>query len=239
MVSDNSVPSLFDAPAAFRITTKNSAPSVKPPNSGVPEAPTSPYYNVSRFDATLRASMQDRRLSRLDLNPPGPEPEHNSGQVETILNGAPFGAYELLLADNELTRPQPDPALAGPFFYEDEEHTFFVEPKLTEATPRDWDSWAIDPSRHLAEEAGRLPPGTPVESAVPDINVERAGPISALARFALTPRTDWVTSAENVVRFDGTPIGRRGGFDAGRVDVGARSAGIAAGNGHLPIPDLG
>ena len=221
----------FQTPAAFRLATKNSPPAVVPADSPVPAAPASPYHGPWDFDATRRAARRDPRLTRPDPDAPGHGKAHDSGQkLATILDAAPFGDYELLLANHELTQPPPDPALAAPFFYEDAQHTFFVEPRLSERTVAEWVDWTLDPSRRYSVDGSDGPPGPPVEAAVPDLHVEVAS-ISPLARFAVAARTDWVTAPESAITFDGAVITRYGGEERAR----ALAADVVSGNGHLPI----
>ncbi len=103
---------------------------------------------------------------------------------------------------------------AAPFFYQDGQHTFYIEPTLTETiTP--WTETQFPAAARLgvaADSDGQLEQ-IAVEAHVPAISSALPPDLHALARFKLLPRQDWLTETGNMVRFDGQPVGESGGLD--------------------------
>ena len=107
--------------------------------------------------------------------------------------------------------------LVNPFFYQDEQHTFFVEPTPTETTVTDWEEWVISSiPRHKAmwetlvvEERSAIP----VEKYVPVIKSSLPYPIDPVAHLRIESKIDWVTDPATVLRFDDHFIGQEGGID--------------------------
>jgi hypothetical protein len=197
---------------AFRLATKNSPPVVEDIANGMP--PVNPYGSAFEHDATLRASL--RYALAFDFV------ADDRSVRRQILGTAPFGDYRLLLSDNRTSLPKPEPAVVSPFFYQDEFHTFFVEPDLVEHSFLKWDGWGVD-GVHV--DTGRLPDDyIELESMVPDIPRDPRDPrIDPHAKYSFTTRSDWVTNPGNVVTFDGVSIGREGSAPRDRGgDDGAR-----------------
>jgi hypothetical protein len=102
--------------------------------------------------------------------------------------------------------------LDNPFFYQDELHSFFVEPTLTETTITEWQYWAIP---YDLQRAVRVTPNDlenlyveatiPVKSGAPPL--PRPDPE---ARFKIKPIGDWVTHPSTVMVFDNRLIGQQG-----------------------------
>jgi hypothetical protein len=98
-----------------------------------------------------------------DSNDPvyGPPPQ-------TILDTSPYGTYRLLFSDNRLaSAPSSTAPLRGPFFYEDNCHTFFVRPRLTEKAISEFTGWAYED----IEPRAKVGPLTPVLAEAPQIEI--------------------------------------------------------------------
>jgi hypothetical protein len=188
-----------DFSARFRLASKHSPPTVESTDELhgplAPEWlwPPSDLYNALSYDATLR-------------HPGGSDFLYSLKSGATIVTGVP-SAYDLLLADNKLTVPQPDPGPLGPFFYQDERHTFFIRPAITGGTVADSNGWVLEPSRTIPAAA---PDAPAVEAAVPDLHVEPPEPIDPLARFAIRTGSDWLTDSDTRIAFDNVVVGREG-----------------------------
>jgi hypothetical protein len=143
-----------------------------------------------------------------------------------IIKTAP-SAFELLLTDNQLDT-------LGPFFYEDEQNTFFVQPELTEKSVSKWDEWAIPPAGRVAPQATDRVEARVVMAAVPDIHIEPSGSIDPRARYEVNTPIDWVTHPDNVVQFGDTYVGREGGLSRGSAAQNGSPWPRVSGNGRLP-----
>lgn len=98
------------------------------------------------------------------------------------------------------------------FFYQDEQHTFFVEPTLTETTVTNWDGWIMGVFQDGAVWDFGDMDTLPVQVNVPATRVPLPDPIDAVAYFKILKREDWVTDPSTVLRFDDRFIGQEGGL---------------------------
>lgn len=223
----------FQTPAAFRIASKNSPPTVvSQSDTSVPLPPHSPYGAPPHFDSTLRVSDSSQLvLYQLVSTPQGGGTFSLSTDEQMIIKKAP-SAFELLLTDDQLDA-------LGPFFYEDEQNTFFVQPELAEKSVSQWEEWAIPPpGRSALAESG--PADTlPLAAAVPDLHIEGIAPIDPRARYEVKTPNDWVTHPDNVVQFGDTQIGREGGLSRAPAAPNGPPSRPVSGNGHLPIQNAG
>lgn len=112
--------------------------------------------------------------------------------------------------------------LISPFFYQDNQHAFYVEPTLTEATIDQWEEWVI--STPLPE------PGfdrddwwteVPIFAEVPI--AEPSFAVDPLAHFGFQLKRDWVTDPATFLRFDERLIDRTGGVDFAVLPAGNRA----------------
>jgi hypothetical protein len=113
-------------------------------------------------------------------------------------------------------------SLISPAFYQDDRHTFFIEPILVETTVGDWDDWIIPPllaDPKLNEDqywveipldygAPMMKPPVPIDPSDPDPRV--VNPIDPTSRFSIRTPNDWVTNPTTTIRFDGILIGQGG-----------------------------
>jgi hypothetical protein len=99
-----------------------------------------------------------------------------------------------------------------PFFYQDEQHSFLVEPTLTEKTIIEWDDWVI----HVPQDSIRIDPKI-LEDLPIEVNTPAKIPFppepDPEARFRIKDMKDWVTDPLTVLVFDDRFIGKEGGLD--------------------------
>ena len=140
--------------------------------------------------------------------------------------GSPTG-FQLLTC----THPAPLPnaeiaALNAPFFYEDAEAVFFVEPTLVEKSVSEWQSWGVPwvpPTKVQGGDrvfvAERLIAHHPEKRIVPEPLFDPLGPV---AGQAVTPQTDWVTHPAASISFNGQNVGRTGSLSSSPIASGVR-----------------
>ena len=131
---------------------------------------------------------------------------------KTIL-GDSIDAFSLLLERNSSGLANP---LEEAFFYQNDHHTFFVEPAFTETLLDPSDVWAVAPLTPNPQakldswwddfpvyaEADRGPPPSSEASELDAIDPE--------VLYRIRPRPDWVTDANTVLKFDDCLIGATG-----------------------------
>ncbi|MGA9773951.1 MAG: neuraminidase-like domain-containing protein [Blastocatellia bacterium] len=173
-------PAFIDS--AFRVVSKNSQPVIEPG-----EAPQEPPYPTGRKEATRYMSSNALRVTV----PPAPKDILQQG-----------GDFSLLMCSNPSA-----PELKRQFFYEDNQHTFFVEPALKEITTAQWNGWGIsvvglaDAWRQDVSMQPQVPVfGSPI-------------PPDPLASFMFQPAVDWATNPATVFQFNGQPVGQGGGLE--------------------------
>jgi hypothetical protein len=117
-----------------------------------------------------------------------------------------------------------DPSIyASPFFYADEDHTFFVEPTVTETTIADYDGYGVAMPAPSVNVAGKpfwdglaLEPSVPWHDPRPAVSDPRwTDPTDPVARYRLKAGGDWLTDPATVLGFAGTYVGEHG--DVARV----------------------
>jgi hypothetical protein len=157
-----------------------------------------------------------------------------------LLLGGLFGGimseefrYTLLPCDNRLNLGVPDEAYEGaekpnevkialenslseteslikPVFFQDDTHTFFVEPDVVERTVEDWQTW-LEPTQPSGqyEEPDWIPwLEEHVHIYFPE--VWPVGPIPPVDPWVLPQKLDWLVNPATVIRFDDQPIGALG-----------------------------
>jgi hypothetical protein len=121
--------------------------------------------------------------------------------------------------------------LSQPYFYQDDRHTFFVEPSVTETSFAHSETFTDDPPSGgggtggggggtggggggTGGSGGGSGGGHPMSAPAPR-------PEQRLALFTMHPDRDWLTGSEVTVRYGTTAIGRSGPVDTAALDVSA------------------
>jgi len=131
--------------------------------------------------------------------------------------------------------------LSSPFFYQDSENTFFVEPSLTETTIDRWEEWVIpNPGVTHHWDDMYILDNIPLEPHVPiDPKVIASIPpieIDPRARYSFERKYDWATHPATVLTFEDHLIGQAGGLAISAHEVGgirevAVTSSVLAGSG--------
>lgn len=237
---------------AFYLAGRNSIPK-KATFSGSPANP----YSASTVNATQYAGSGRFKVtfnSKITTGQSGSSP---SPETPSILdqNG---GSYTILPCDNNITLGAPDVAsiaasdpaavkaaiesglaeiasLMKPLFYQDNRHTLFVEPNVTERTVEEWQEWV---TRTPQPEPGWIDPDwwkeIPVKPEIPwKWPLPTPGdppwfdPIDPASLVKVKPGEDWLVNPATGLLFDGELVGPGGRLDATilpATDVGAALA---------------
>lgn len=125
--------------------------------------------------------------------------------------------------------------LTHPFFYQDRENTFFVEPTMTETTIDEWDWWVVPypwPYAHLNSEQWwndlTLQAALPVALHLPVVSQ-----IDPASLYQLKPVQDWVTNPTTVLQYGDNFVGRSGGLTL--VNLPARNGSGSGGVQLKPV----
>ncbi|MFF2445368.1 neuraminidase-like domain-containing protein, partial [Priestia megaterium] len=113
--------------------------------------------------------------------------------------------------------------LMKPVFYQDDLHTFYVEPTVEERTVEEWEEWVTYTPQPDTGSTGAEPGGPPWLKeivVIPQIptkkpKVDPSGPIAATridakSRFTLKGNADWLVNDGTLVLFAGGLIGKAG-----------------------------
>ena len=116
--------------------------------------------------------------------------------------------WTLRTVDNPVTGAGAEVAgLAAPFFYADGEHTFYVEPALTETSLPASDGWVIPAiTANLTFDLDRYWDGLDLHGQVPATTDAAFAKLSPAARFAVTARADWTTTSSTIITYQGVPV---------------------------------
>jgi hypothetical protein len=188
-------PSSADINEAFRLENKNS-----PPLYGTHrDPPAVPYTTWSPYILGTPSPPIDNPLWVTHTEPDGQVTDH-------VLDVG--SDWTLRTVDNPTVGRQAEAAaLADPFFYQDGDNTFYVEPAVTETVLLD-DGWVIpavtaqvifDLDRYWNGLA-LLGQAATATAAAPDVE------ISPAARFSLAPRADWSASTRTTIDYQGVPV---------------------------------
>ena len=195
---------------AFRIVSKNTRPIFETNfgDDGIP--PRLPYSNsceINHYNGFLAL---------------------NANLIENIVNGktsSPIpksilrvgNSFSLVGSSNKFQLVNSEiGSMASPFFYQDDRHTFFVEPSLT-ITKRliEWDDWALQKPRRRFSDKFRY--AIPVPQ-IPRLDAEL---LTDLKNIVINPESrqvftqpDWAINPATVFTFQDRLIGERGSIDS-------------------------
>jgi len=216
----------------FRVMNKNSLPQHNPLYSNPPYEPYSSngyqatkyvetgsstgeldvnyvqsieVSNVSHFPKTVSVNkailQQGSDYTLLFASNPPPAPIR--GVDRLLINGLDWFDSQFLI--ETLTRP---------FFYQDSENTFFVEPTMTETKIEEWDWWVINyPWSYAHLNNDQWWHNLVLQAAVP--TTFRMPPIEAIdptSLYQLKPAQDWATSQSTVLHYGDHFVGQSGGL---------------------------
>lgn len=121
---------------SFYLAGRNSAPAL----AGYASPPANPYSQhttlANRYSGSGALTVTFKRR----ISTEGGKPPVNTVETPKILEKG--GGYTLLPCDNDITLGSPEIAsLVKPLFYQDDSHTLFLEPNLTERTIEKWEEW--------------------------------------------------------------------------------------------------
>ena len=99
-----------------------------------------------------------------------------------------------------------------PFFFQDEQNSFLVEPTLTETTIIQWNDWVIRLLRDNIIVSPQILEDLPIEVNMP-VGIPLPPKPDPKARFKVKDTNDWVTDPSTVLVFDDHFMGKEGGLD--------------------------
>jgi hypothetical protein len=214
---------ILENQTAFRLVSKNSPPEIvcrrkfpQPPYQKVDVEAT--HYKCSsplKVDTTL-AKLTDPNILR----------KGGDFSLSTCSNASS--------GDKELERP---------FFYQDNQHSFFVKPELLEPPITKVDNYGIaislhGPELYEADKSRDIPLVAQVSNLRKDSGID---PIDERSHFKIQQREDWVTDPATVLQFGEHLVGQTGKIDLEILptasDIG--ESGKPATIGHIGFLALG
>ncbi len=220
----------------FRVVNKNSLPQHNYQYSNLPYEP----YSSNGHEATKYTDTGELSVSytqSIEVSSMSNFPKVVSVNKAILQQGSD---YKLLFASN----PPPAPmlnrdriamnwldwfdspflieTLTRPFFYQDAENTFFVEPTMTETKIEEWDWWVIRypwPYAHLNGDQWWsnlvLQAAVPTTFRMPPIDV-----IDATSLYHFKPLQDWATNQSTVLHYGDHLVGQSGGLTVLKQPLG-------------------
>ncbi|RMF93399.1 MAG: hypothetical protein D6734_10160, partial [Candidatus Schekmanbacteria bacterium] len=218
----------FDSPypvnCSFYMAGRNAVPESKePPERDEPNIFIS--YNPSKKKITRYVTSTNEQLGRIFAENPFEElPPH-----DVILGSLKH--YNLLLPNNALyNSPHIDTA---PFFYQDDQHTFFVEPGYEEVEIPFIRGWVLEPTKiddrlkNWLDKTEYVPAIPDIEIAIPPVVEIPESPIDPRSRFRISKPLDPVTYPNTVIDYGGKAIGKNGMVSMPAKEFGAVTAGYS------------
>ncbi|WP_438029768.1 neuraminidase-like domain-containing protein [Sorangium sp. So ce233] len=214
----------------FRMVSKNGRPTLEPavPAQEIPYAHGSARAGQFRSSGALSVTF-DEKIETED----GKEPVVTEVTKKILRKGR--GGFSLLVSGNPLSQPTAEMgALAGPFFYQDDAHTFFVEPALEENTLDRWEEWAIPAPLPDPEPEQDWRRDLPVTPSVPQWIPEPLDPLGPRPPVGPRPhdgvsqRKDWVTHPATVIDLGDRVITQGGGVKRGGLQERPQQRSVTA-----------
>jgi DNA-binding transcriptional regulator YdaS (Cro superfamily) len=184
---------------AFRVVSKNGRPS-----AGWADIPgLVPYPDLEvratqhRGSGTLAVMPTYARADRL--------PPPDTRRLPILRRG---GTFSLTLSGNAMDpESTADENRVRPFFYQDDQHTFFVEPAITEVPLAAFEGLSTG-DQLVSAAATRV---VQVFAGVPlQLRPVPSDPMGPYARHEVLVRQDWAADPAAQLRFDGVAVGARG-----------------------------
>jgi hypothetical protein len=219
----------------FRITSKNCETELT--SAFYDYAQPNPY-NASGIDATQFTGSGSLSASfQTNITTSGSSTTDTEPILQTVNNFSLVACLNPVVPSPFLDPNEPDYQEAGslvsPFFYKDtahpstnKEHTFFVQPSLTEKTVVEWEGWAIPPSNPVGVV---YYPGLVNEVDVapqyPTVGPEPVDPTDPdYSRYTMQSQPDWVANPATLVTYGNVAVGKTGGVNLGTNAVSNSSA---------------
>ncbi len=222
---------------AFRVVSKNSPPEIVDADKPL-DWPFNMTREVNHLKGDANSPLTVKYLHYLETKN-GVELKNDSAP-QTIL-GKAVGEYTLVPCSNPATMGGEELGkLVTPFFFQDNWHTFYVEPALTETITIDqWDEWVAGPpvvyqpwrptlEKVIIEPFVPWPKELPVPLPSDPDWIDLRDP---RIRFGPKIRKDWCTAPSTFVKFDARLVGSHGG-----LDLVVRPANFAENDGLLARP---
>ena len=239
---------------SFHLAGRNSTPE----KTNYVSAPANPY-SPSRARATHYSGTGELTVNFKQRITTEPGLEQNSEPLPILQDG---DRYALLPCNHNITLGAPEPAslnaddpgggyaaiesgrsevasLLKPAFYQDNAHTFFLEPSVTEQTVEEWKEWVTrtpKPDRDWGTSDWReglaLKSWIPRQVPFPDSEDPSHVPIDAGSLINREPEVDWVVNPSTALLFDDVLIGPSG--QPGVKFLTTETAGIV-GDGWTPV----
>jgi hypothetical protein len=245
---------------AFYLAGRNSLPE-KATVSGAPANP----YSASTVNATQYAGSGRFKVTfngRITTGQSGSTP---TPETPSILDQE-GGSYTILPCDNNITLGAPDvtsiaasdPAavkaaiesglleiasLMKPLFYQDNRHTLFVEPDVTEKTVEEWEEWVtrtpepeprwIDPDwwKDIP-----IKPGIPRKWPFPTPgDTPWLDPIDHASLVTVKPGQDWLVNPATGLLFEGELVGPGGRLNVTILPASEVGAAVAIGGSTVDV----
>lgn len=208
----------------FKMISKLVPPITQPAGPSV--LPTSPLVTSVGAHPTKLTALPGRTLLEVDF----------SGTIKTtavmqetegltrhkIID--PKSAFQLLTCSHPAPLPNAEiAALTAPFFYEDAEAVFFVEPTFVEKTVNEWQGYGVPlfPPSKFPDKARVIQPDLSAhfkeQLVIPERLLDPVGPV---AKKAVTPLSDWVTQPAASIQFNGQRVGPGGGLFSAPANFG-------------------
>jgi len=196
---------------AFRIVSKNSMPEVTDwtQYSDLPYSSNGWQATQFKGSGSLQVNFVERigTITTEDNRIPIRTPTTKSILQKT-------DNFSLLMPSNPRQLPTTAiSALVSPFFYQDNQYTFFVEPTLTETTIDRWEEWVVTNPKPAPKYDDDWWKKIPVIPLVPYKPIPIPIPIDPTAKFAINPRQDWVVNSGTIIQQGDIFIGQQGGVN--------------------------
>jgi hypothetical protein len=205
---------IWESFTAFRVASKNSPPEIVAtvPPQNPPYVYPSNGAKINRYQASGKLQVTFTQSIETEG---GKTPKATTTTQDILRKGTD---YSLLKCGNPVSYPTPEFApLVTPFFYQDNLHTLFVEPSLTETTTQKTEEYGISyPVIYLLWLDDARWRDWVVVPTVP-IAIRPPNPIDPLSHFNILEGIDWVKHSLTGLQFGDTVIGQTGGLDATQV----------------------
>jgi hypothetical protein len=184
---------------AFRVVSKNSTPEI---TDGT--AYTIVPYSINTFTPTQFKGLDSLKVNFVEhietVN--GGEQTLTYVTKDILLKSDPFS---LLMSNSPSKQLSLMTSIKSPFFFQDNQHTFFVEPSLTEETRYDYKPWVVSKPIPVVkiDEAISIEPFVPTPPRNPDF-------IDLSAKYRKSPKQDSVINSSTFLLYGETSIGETG-----------------------------